>query len=281
MLYLRFQEVFHVAAPKAKADRKWRDEFYVLAYRLAREGQADSAIAKHLGVGTELFRRWKRERPAFAQALADGADAEKKAQEQKQILYNRLSPELQDVWDRICNVEEEARDDAEVRRDKRRARRLLDSEIRALNERLRQRLFVHAYLCCDYSMSEAACRTATPHESLRQWKKDPEFSLLLAEGKAAKKDFVESALMSLVRQGEPAAVIFANKTVNADRGYNDKLRISVGPEQAHGVEELGFTLEEQKLLLAKIREAQAKGLPAPEVSEEVPDAEFTVAQEVP
>lgn len=40
-----------------------------------------------------------------------------------------------------------------------------------------------------------------------------------------KKDFAEYALLKLVAKGHPAAVIFANKCLNQDRGYLERQQI--------------------------------------------------------
>ena len=75
-----------------------------------------------------------------------------------------------------------------------------------------------------------------------------------------KKNFFESSLIGLVEEGHPGAVIFANKTVNADRGYSEKLRIE---HTAQGndlidINELELDLDTRKKILDAIRSKKAK-----------------------
>ena len=48
------------------------------------------------------------------------------------------------------------------------------------------------------------------------------------EARESLKDFYEEALINLVAQGNPQAIIYANKSLNKDRGYSteEKLNIS-------------------------------------------------------
>lgn len=43
----------------------------------------------------------------------------------------------------------------------------------------------------------------------------------------AKKDYIESQLMKLIGKGNPAAIIFASKTICKDRGYVEKSEVDV------------------------------------------------------
>ncbi len=91
----------------------------------------------------------------------------------------------------------------------------------------------------------------------------------------AKKDLFESALVGLVKQGEPSAVVFANKTLNRDRGYNDKVEVTHVLGEQHSVEDLQLSLEQRKEILAAIRDAQTKKLPD---NTHVLEAEFVEVQ---
>lgn len=260
------------------ADKKWKDEFYVAAYKLAREGCSEERVAKHLGVTYHVLRRWKEVRPAFEKALCDGKaefQSGTAVEAQERIAYNRLPAELRDLWDRVKGAEEREGEDPEVARDKRRARRLLDQEVAKLSVNWRQRLFVHAVMACSFSVTQAKDMIGISGTDIKLWRQEPAFRELLAEAQLAKKDLVESALMDLVREREPAAVIFASKTLNRDRGYNDKTEIALTDERTVSVEEMGLSLEDQKKLLEAVRGARQKALPAPG---DVQEAEFSVSE---
>lgn len=57
------------------------------------------------------------------------------------------------------------------------------------------------------------------------WKQNPNFMEKFIEARLSLKDFGESALFQLIKQKNPAAVIFFNKTINKDRGYVEKQEI--------------------------------------------------------
>ena len=50
-------------------------------------------------------------------------------------------------------------------------------------------------------------------------KKDDNYKEWIEEAEMQLKDFGENALLKLMKEGNPAAVIFFNKTKNKDRGY--------------------------------------------------------------
>lgn len=82
-----------------------------------------------------------------------------------------------------------------------------------------------------HGVKSAACDMAgITRQTLYNWEQaDPSFSehiaaLALME---RKKDFVEYSLLKLVAKGQPAAVIFANKCINQDRGYVEKKEVEL------------------------------------------------------
>jgi hypothetical protein len=185
--------------------------------------------------------------------------------------YQRLPEELQDVWDRVEAVDPDPRDCGEEARDKRRHRRALDVEIGKLGRTQRQQLFLFALLACDFSASAACHRTAITPREVGKWMMDKGFVELRQQVQEAKKDLIESSLIGLVKQGDPSATIFASKTLLRDRGYSEKTTLVMDETPGKTLEQLNLTLEERLILLAKVREATAKALPAPAL-----DVEFEV-----
>lgn len=262
---------------KGYSERKWKDEFYVRAYRAARDGLSDKDIAAALGVTPRLFNRWLENRPALAEAVRDGRGAKGEAEDIKDHIYGRLPEHLRDLWDRIegCEALGEG-DEPELRLERRRTRRALDIECKSQLKQDKQRLFIHALVCSQFNRTKAAERCALPMTTVQGWAQDEMFQALLMEIDEAKKDFFETALINLVRQGDTAATIFANKTKNRDRGYSERMTLDINRgNQRHALDELGLTLEEKRQILLKIREKEAARLGH---DPEVADAEFTVKE---
>ncbi len=73
----------------------------------------------------------------------------------------------------------------------------------------------------------------------------------------AKKDFFENALMGLIDCGYPGAIVFANRTQNADRGYNEKIQLEHTGNVTHSMidlSELNLDIETRRKILDAIRE---------------------------
>ena len=67
-----------------------------------------------------------------------------------------------------------------------------------------------------------------------RWKEeDPEFaeSLKSLDPEEAKRDFIESKLMQLVREGDTAATIFACKTQLKHRGYVERTEVRIQTDE--------------------------------------------------
>lgn len=272
--------VFDVAKAKRPtyAERKWKDEFYVQAYKLARQGSSNEQIAKVLGVTRGVFDKWRDSRPAFQGALDDARGAHERNEEFVGLLYSRLSETCQDLWDRLVECRPEEKDlEPEVIRDKRRLRIKLEQEVKELETREKQRLYFFAFYSCDFNRSEACRTTGITLNELAKWRTDKDFLKVEREMQDAKKDLYESALVQLVKQGEPSAVVFANKTLNRDRGYNDKVEVDVTTSPGFSVDDLGLSLEERKKILCAIRERQEQKALADR--SDVVEAEFTVKGE--
>lgn len=62
-----------------------------------------------------------------------------------------------------------------------------------------------------------------PPRTYYNWMKQPEFSEAVEDVKTRLKDFGEGALFSLIKKGNPRAVVFFNKTKNKDRGYVERI----------------------------------------------------------
>ena len=201
---------------------KWDDTVYVKAYELAAAGESDAAIARACGVSGLTFAAWKKRRPALRDALerarAPGAPAQ---QTFRDYVYGALPQHLKELWDRLnaCEGHGAAR-----------VEHLLSPHGKAA----RQHLFLYALVHCDFDPSEACRRVNVSARTLEGWRRhDPEFAELCDEIHWHKGNFFEAALVARVREGDPACTIFANKTFNRARGYQDRVKVEQSGKVEH------------------------------------------------
>jgi len=222
-------------------------------YALALDGLTDQQISDALGLSPNLFSYWKKNKPEVAYALqkARGSKSTQKVTFTEYV-YRRLSPELQTLWDQI-----ELWKDHPSGND--RVAELLDTQ----PDRIKQSLFLHALLTSNFNSSAALKTVNVSYSTLRRWQdEDPNFVRICDEIAYHKKNFFESKLVQLVRQGSEAATIFANKTLNKDRGYSEKVQIdhtgnvNVNVGVTISVDQLKLPLEVRKTILSALREAK-------------------------
>jgi hypothetical protein len=230
---------------------KWDDRFYVKAYLCARQGAADKTIAKTIGVTQPTFDKWKRTKPALADAINSARteiEQGHSTEEFVEYVYNRLPPELQEYFNQIKGWEDEPNS---IRR--------VEKLLRKQGRRARQYLFLHRLVNNGFVVADACRFVNIRRSTFEMWvTTEPEFGELLQEMIEAKKDLCEGALHKLVRKGDTAAVIFANKTLNRDRGYGDKVSVEVSGQINHlhavvKISELDLDLETRRNLLDALR----------------------------
>lgn len=235
---------------------------YVAAYNYARAGNPDKRIAALLGISQVTLARWKTQRPALAQAIADGRAGRcavvTAAPTFKDYVYGRLPEDLQALWDEIDALDEAESGIAAVER-----------ILAGMGKRQRQSLFLHALVACNFNPSDAMRKLCLTRKDLENWSHEAGFAELVKEIHWHKKNFFEAALVRAVERGDPAAVVFVNKTYNRDRGYNEKFEITVdgnettqvGKAAAISLDSLELPLEVRKAALAALRQRQAAAAP--------------------
>lgn len=92
-------------------------------------------------------------------------------------------------------------------------------------KRARQHLFIHSWVMSNFNASEACRKVNISRATFQNWMEEANFRDLIDEVHFHKKNFVEGGLMSLIEQGDTSATIFANRTLNRDRGYNEKVEV--------------------------------------------------------
>ncbi len=245
------------------ADRIWRLDFIYLAYKAARNGLGSEAkLAGQLGVSITCINRWKVKYPTFENAIKQGNRDRKSSAGAtfRGYVYNRLPPKLKMLWEQIMDVENAPT-----------AIQQVEALLTNAGEKARQHLFLYALTSNNFNVSSALRTLNMPRSRFDQWvTKDPDFGAMFREIIEYKKDFYENALIGSVASGETAAIIFANKTFNKDRGYNEKIDMNLGGSvnaaNALNLDELDLSIEIRVAILEAIRKKKEE-----EEKEEQPD----------
>lgn len=238
---------------------KWSDDFYVLAYRLAKQGLPDYAIAQQLGVTHQHLLRWLKRKPSLANALAAARDVNSSSfqAEFRDYVYARLPDNLKEIWDELNRCE---RKGSGVAR--------LEALLEKNGKRARQHLFMYALVNCNFNPSEACRRVNVSKQVLDGWiKNDPDFSELMDQIQWHKGNFFEEGLVKLVREGDTKAIVFANERFNKSRGYGNKVEVNhsgqVNHLHAHMIDLEGLELpsEIKMQILEAVRKQRPASLP--------------------
>lgn len=127
--------------------------------------------------------------------------------------------------------------------------------------RLKQELFIHALTHSAFDLTSACRMIGINRNTVENWRHDLEFLQLLEEVQFHKKNFFESRLIGLVAEGHPQAVIFVNRTINADRGYNEKLTLETAnqtPNTGFNIDELNLDIDTRRKILQAIQKKKSQ-----------------------
>lgn len=241
---------------------------YVDAYLLAQGGHSNQSIAKTLGVQRETFQAWVSDKPTLKRALARARFSAKQSATKtfNEYIYERLEPKYQRILDQINEWEDETNGVKKIRA-------LMENQ----GKRARQHMMLHALVACSFNISKACSKVCIGRTTFERWcNEDPEFSELIDEMDWHKGNFFEGALVDLVRKGETAAVLFANKTFNKSRGYGEKIEIEHSGTINHqmiDIASLDLSLETRKSILDAYRKSLSPDEPTTTDDEEVTDDE--------
>lgn len=246
--------------PSEKVKSLWNDVHPLTAYELARGGQSDVQIMVIMEIGHRTFDKWKKTRPVFRQAIIRGRAAFKAKTEKKdgigafhRYMYDRLPARLQSIWDEVMACNAPGHQDA----------RRLDALMSKVGRRARQELFIQAFTTSNFRVLTACRLIGIGRQDVDNWiLTEPEFAALYQHVLDCKDDFFEDAFLNLIALGHPAAIIHAAKTKLSDRGYGEKMKVQHDHNHQHDlaivkIDTLGYTLEEKKELLARIRASKA------------------------
>lgn len=260
-----------MAVKERKARKYDPDITPIKAYELYRSGLKTAQVAHALGVTHVQFRKWIVKFPALSYAVKQAKQFRKGTATGAFLdyVYNRLSPEAQECWNKIKKWDDEKDGYWKIQ-----------EMLKNKGVRVRQHLFLQALVTANFNASEACRLLGINKKSLTDWQRhDPEFKKLFDEFHWHKGNFFEGALVGLVRQGDVAATIFANRTFNRDRGYNDKVEVQVNKKVEHTITFLNkMPLEVRKEMLRAMREAKEEQKLLENKNVGAIDAEFTVKE---
>lgn len=199
--------------------KRWKDEFYVQTYDYIRSGYNEKETAKMLGVTFAGFSIWKKRYPALKKAIKKAKAIIKTNGKQTSFMdyvADHIPTELKTVWNKVQAIE-----DGNLGIDKINA--LLDKE----GESVRQNIFLHALVSNNFKVNPALKKAGVSLRVLNQWKDDPDFPQLLEYIKFLRENFLEDALMMLVSGGDTTAIVAANQSMNAKRGYGKQIATTI------------------------------------------------------
>lgn len=208
----------------------WRPMYLVRIYQMLKLEMREIDIAQALSVDVTTLRSWRRRIPEVAETYKL-VDKEQRANTLPEWIYGNLSPELRNIWDRIMEWEADARNDPQSNGIQR-----IELMLQDQGTQVRQQLFLYALTQCSFSPSKALQKVRISKRELDRWiNQDPGFAELLSEIEWHKGNFFESSLVRLVEENNPIAILFANKTFNADRGFNParKVEMNVSGNVSH------------------------------------------------
>ncbi len=239
-------------------DTKWKDNFVIDVYVLAKSGMTENQIAQTLGISVHTLIKWETKKKVFKKALDRGRKEHRgkknKTYSFKDYVFGRLSYKNRKLWKKLNKLDE---DKGDLKDNVEQIEILLEKR----GKYARQSMFMYAWVSSNFSISMALRKVNISRGTFELWKKDVEFYELFKEMNWHKKNFFEEYLCKLIKGGSVPATIFANKTYNRDRGYNEKLEVDMNlsgelDQNIVSVDTLGLTLKERKALRESIRKSR-------------------------
>lgn len=242
----------------------WDDKFYIECYEHARSGMTRAEMPIALGVPEAVFRTWYKNRPALRDAIARGrtkpvngpraVTGQTTGDTFFEYVYRSLPEHLREIWNEMSKFWNEDEDTPER----------IEKCLAGCDTRARQHLYINALVYSNFNGSEASRKVNVPPTTVQRWMKDRNFKEVLDHVTTMKKDQGESLLWRKAQSGDTAAIIFINRTLNGDRGYNPKVNIRIEGEVAHIHDVLqldDLSVDEKRMLLEAARSKRLKALP--------------------
>lgn len=245
-----------VSRKKSSARRKakkFRVKHLIDIYELAKAGHSNNQIRHTLGISQKTWEAWQRRRSVcYVLSRAKAARKNGAGGDLKKYILGRLPDELKRTWRLMMDVD---------RSDDGNAVHRLETLLQGHGKRGRQMLFLESLISTGFNVSSACKMVNVTRRTFESWlDNDHEFGDMVREVLEAKKDFFEAALIGRVAAGDTAAIVFANKSINKDRGYGQEVNVNhnVSGEvrQLHGhisLDQLDLPLDVQREVMKAIR----------------------------
>lgn len=236
------------------SNAKYSIDMAFTIYELAKAGTSEVEIAKTLNIHETSLRTWKKKYKSVAEAIKQGKALHKDKEEGGNFydfVAGRLPSDLTDLWNELIEADDDPNAIAR-----------LEKMIATHGRQARQRLFLHALMTFNFDIGRACRFVNIQRATFTNWKtSDLNFSRLIDEVIELRGDFYEHALVRLVRMGCVPAILHANKSYNAKRGYSTKTEVHVTGqiEQKHTISigELDLPFDTRVAMLTAIREKRA------------------------
>lgn len=244
----------------------WKPIYILTIYRMVRLGIQEGEICKSMGISRDTLWTWRQKYAELEEAYKIAHQERQEMMDLPNWVYSRLSPELKTLWDRIRKWDRKPAGAGQI-----------ELILQDHGKNVRQQLFLHALVSFSYSPTRAMSSVNITKKELDHWiTTDPDFSALVDEMQWHKKNFFEESLVKLVMEGNPAAIMFANKTLNKDRGYaphstidhNHSGNIAVGVVDL--AEVMKYLSQETRLeLLEAIRRREQEVIPVRTITDDL------------
>lgn len=220
-------------------------------YKAAHQFSTDEEIAAELKTELRFFNLWMKRYPAFKNAIEAGKrDSQKYAKTANPLteyLLDQLEPETKELWNELKATDKDP------------LRIQIQRAIADKGDYEQQKLLCFALASTAFDINKCCQLLGISKSRLDQWiASDVRFVGLWREMQWKKQNFVESALLGKVSEGDVKAIIFANQSLNKDRGYGNELKVSGTINHIHGLidlDKLNLDIETRAKLIESSREA--------------------------
>lgn len=215
---------------------------------------SDKEIATVMGISEERLKAWKSEHPAFYRGIIAArakSGVSGTATALTTHISNSLPPELRELWEELSGENMTAQETVRY-------------NLATRGDYDRQRLLVHALSVTRFDLNKCCQILDISKAKLDSWvQNDPRFAQLWEQVHWAKQNFLESALMDKVADGDTKSIIFANSTLNRDRGYGQTVKVEATHTHVHAVVDvtkLNLPTEIRSAILMAVKESGAVDL---------------------
>jgi len=228
-------------APKRPALRRISTTLLLQFYDAWLREDKVAAVAAALDTTTSVLVKWIERFPELKEAR-DFAESQKKKQNLTTYMFEHLSPGTRKIWDEMMFYEDHKFSTEKFRK-------ILEGK----SKKIRQEIYLHALTMNGWNPSKASKIACVPMETAKTWvENDPIFRQILQEMEVHRKNFYENCLHDLAQNGNPGAIMFINRTLNANRGYNERMQIN--HQHSGEIRHVGYRVQDLELSMATRKE---------------------------